>query len=262
MLTPIFVSYMFLAAPAVAVNVTGTAAVDLGTGRTPLKRFDAVPETATVFTMPKSFVQIRLASGTLLRLGPETTVKLTALEHGAQRGKRKESVKLVVGRLWARVTNLFGDDSKFEVDGSNAVAGVRGTYLMATVDDVGASSFYTISGSVSVTDPSGQALLLESGMGVTATPEGLGPATPISPAELASLVSAIAGPTGALQTELLAVPGALTGTPIAFTPDFLRNELVGPDQIVDTVLQSGGAGSAGTEPNSVDVRVQVQVPTR
>ncbi len=63
---------------------------------------------------------IELGAGSELRLQP------------AQR-QGSTSLRLVSGRLWARVAALFGDDTVL-VETANAVAGVRGTSFFAEVD--------------------------------------------------------------------------------------------------------------------------------
>ena len=265
MLTTLIVSCIYIGSPAIAVNVTGSAGMDTGQGKTVLNRFDPIPEGATVFTMSKSFVQIRLASGSQLRLGPDTTARLTNLEYATPRAKRREGVKLMVGRLWARVTSLFGNESKFEVETDNAVAGVRGTYILANAGD-GSSSFYSINGSVVVTGGSGASVEIQSGLGVVAGSDGLGSAFTLSPSEVMSQLSNTAGPIGPIEVEVLSLdPWVL---PATLTSTELRSAIVGPDQVVDTQLQAGQAGSTPvvgpgpvSGPSSVDVRVHV-VPSR
>jgi hypothetical protein len=249
---------MYITAPAIAINVTGTAGIDAGQGKSILNRFDRIPEGATVFTMAKSYVQIRLASGSQLRLGPETTVKLTSLEHATPRAKRKEGVKLMVGRLWARVTTLFGNDSKFEVETDNAVAGVRGTYILANATE-GQSSFYSINGPVDVTGVDGATIRIDSGLGVASLAGALGAPYALGLAEVQTLLAQTTGPAGAIEVQVLGMETTLPG--ITVGPTELRNVIIGPDQVVDTQLHGDQTGTAAA-PTTVDVRVQLQLPTR
>ena len=80
-------------APAVAISVRGAVEVDTGTASRPVHRFDAIEEGARIRTGEDGSVQLRMASGSLVRLGPATEVTLTHLEHGTPAGKRKESIK-------------------------------------------------------------------------------------------------------------------------------------------------------------------------
>lgn len=113
--------------PAMAVHVKGKVTVSDARGSRPLLRFDEIDEGGVITTAEASRVTIRLASGSTLRLGPDTRVALEELQQSGAAAERKEGVRVYVGRLWANVMSLFGDDSSFEVKTENAVAGVRGT---------------------------------------------------------------------------------------------------------------------------------------
>jgi hypothetical protein len=76
-------------------------------------------------TEAESRAEARLNDRSVIRVGSESRVKIQKATF--KKDEQKEvSVKLVVGRFWAKVTKLFGE-SKFEVETPNAVAGVRGT---------------------------------------------------------------------------------------------------------------------------------------
>ncbi len=77
-----------------------------------------------VRTEDHSHVQLLLADKTVMSIGPRAEVALEKLEPGA---RPTLGVKLVVGRLWARIQRALGGDTAFSVTTSNAVAGVRGT---------------------------------------------------------------------------------------------------------------------------------------
>lgn len=125
-----------VAAPgsATVVNVSGKAEIVDEQGTHEVKRYMQVPAGATVVTYEDSRLSLRLASGTLVRLADKTRVALTRLEQGTPQAQRKESLKVSVGRVWAKVTRLFGRDSSFELEMPNAVAGVRGTSFFAETD--------------------------------------------------------------------------------------------------------------------------------
>lgn len=67
---------------------------------------------------------IDLGDGSSLRLFPKTTLRF----------RSKEKVLLSVGKLWARIVDLAAGE-KFEVETSNAVAGVRGTDFIVEADE-------------------------------------------------------------------------------------------------------------------------------
>ncbi|MEO0815145.1 MAG: FecR family protein [Myxococcota bacterium] len=56
------------------------------------------------------------------------------------------------GRVWASVTSLFGDDSSFEVETENAVAGVRGTKFSANTSEGGDTLVKVYEGKVLVSN--------------------------------------------------------------------------------------------------------------
>lgn len=133
----VFCAALSVSAPAKALTVVGTVeARAAGTEFASVERYQLVEEGMELRTGAASRLTLRLASGTLLRLGPNTRITLSTMTHDKKvRARRKESVKLTAGRVWASVLSLFGTESKFEVEGRNAVAGVRGTSFIMTTDD-------------------------------------------------------------------------------------------------------------------------------
>jgi hypothetical protein len=94
-------------------------------------------------------------------------------------GQVKAVVDLVRGKMRALVGSLFGRRVIFEAKTPNAVAGVRGTYILASAGEQG-SEFYSINGPVTVTDSSGHSVQLTAGLGVLASAAGLGTPGPFS----------------------------------------------------------------------------------
>ena len=92
-----------LAAPATAISVVGRVEVTQGDDTQLLVALAQVDEGALVRTYEGARASLRLASGTLVRLGSETTVKVSQLQHQEPPSKRKEGLRLVTGRLWAKV---------------------------------------------------------------------------------------------------------------------------------------------------------------
>lgn len=158
-------------ATAKVVQVIGHVDLIDARGNMPLDRFSEVPVGATVQTFADGRASLRLPSGTLVRLGNDTRVELAGLTRGDPAAERKESLKVSVGRLWARVTHLFGADSKFEVATENAVAGVRGTEFFVQAQPgheqfaVDQGTIVVTGGGASVTlDGAGATAVLESGL--------------------------------------------------------------------------------------------------
>ena len=261
MLSATVLAASLLGSPAIAIQVTGTVQVDTGTGSMALARFDEVPEGARVVTYEDSFAQLRMASGSLVRLGPETEVALSKLRYQKPRGKRKESVRLVVGKVWARVTRLFGAESSFEVEAENAVAGVRGTTFF--VERTGANERFTLtSGALQIRRGATLANLDEPGSFLDATASGFGAPGKLSADELTALRRSVGGSAWILNTQL-----ALTGVelPAAAQPkgtpkQKLRRDILGPDRLVDSLLPPGGDETPASNPLA-EIRVQLQIPT-
>ncbi|MBI3179697.1 MAG: FecR domain-containing protein, partial [Deltaproteobacteria bacterium] len=99
-------------------------------------------------------LEAKLMDGSLLRLGAGSELSLDKLSfsQGKTAATKKVTVKLVVGRVWASVSRLFGKDSSFEVNTSNAVAGVRGTRFAAVHDAAGSTTVRVYSGKVLVSN--------------------------------------------------------------------------------------------------------------
>ncbi len=135
MTSVVLLAAMNFGAPATALTIVGSVEARFEGASQPVERLDEVPEGAVVSTRASSRATFRLASGTLLRMGPNTVLTLRRLEHDEKvPARRKETVQLKAGRIWASVLSLFGADSKFEVEGKTAVAGVRGTSFFMSND--------------------------------------------------------------------------------------------------------------------------------
>jgi hypothetical protein len=94
----------------------------------PLKVGAMVREGDALRTARDARLELTLPDGSRLRLGPETQVLLAAGRFaGGGEGDRQVSLRLWLGRVWAKVAKRAGGESRFEVETDNAVAGVRGT---------------------------------------------------------------------------------------------------------------------------------------
>lgn len=80
-----------------------------------------------VETRKRTRLEVRLADGSVLRLGPLSRAEIAAASFGETPEERNVSAKLLVGRIWANVAKAVGGEARFEVRTENAVAGVRGT---------------------------------------------------------------------------------------------------------------------------------------
>jgi len=96
-------------------------------------------------------LEATLNDGSKLRLAANSELSLDKISVSKNKAKAV-SAKLIVGRLWASVTKLFGNDSTFEVKTDNAVAGVRGTRFQAARDAEGKTTVKVYSGQVLVSN--------------------------------------------------------------------------------------------------------------
>jgi hypothetical protein len=118
------------AADAAAATVTfldGEATRAAGGKVEKLAQGSAIREGDEVATQKRSRLELTLADGSVVRLGPLARARLERAAFGKSVEERKVSARLLVGNVWANVAKTVGGESRFEVKTENAVAGVRGT---------------------------------------------------------------------------------------------------------------------------------------
>ena len=142
-----------------AVIVVGEASVTSGEQRTPLAIGMRVSSGDIVRTGPTGRVQLLLADSSLVNVGPASDLRLATLRAGGG-GAGGVSLKLVVGKIWARVSHLLGSNPDFSVDSGNAVAGVRGTSFFTGVIPDGTSETTVVRGTVQLEDKLGQKIFV------------------------------------------------------------------------------------------------------
>ncbi len=166
---------------ALVVSVLVSQAAGPSDGRVVLTHGDVVVRTADtsikgmpgvlvrqgdqVRTGPESGVRLLLGGSAVVDLGANTSMVVTR----AGTSSSETKIKVWSGRLWARVSSLFGNNAKFEVESPNAVAGVRGTEFIFDVSPDGGTEVTVLDGSVAVTArDGGPARLLEVGDRISA----------------------------------------------------------------------------------------------
>lgn len=117
-----------------------------------LKVNQSVYQGTRLKTEEGSRLEAKLSDGSMLRLGAKSELTLNKVGIGKKKRKREVNVKLVIGRIWASVSKLFGGESTFEVETTNAVAGVRGTQFTAARDASGTTTVKVYSGAVLVSN--------------------------------------------------------------------------------------------------------------
>jgi hypothetical protein len=112
---------------------------------------------------------LKMDDGSMVKLGPLATMTVKSL---SSVGKgNKTSLDVSVGKTWSRVRKLSGD-SDFNVSTPTAVAGVRGTYFSAEVEQTSSSTFDVFDGSVAVSSASNpdQSVMVASSQRTTVAP--------------------------------------------------------------------------------------------
>jgi hypothetical protein len=87
----------------------------------------ALREGDRIETEKRTRLELTLADGSVVRLGPLSRATLETASFGKGPEERKVSARLLVGNVWANVAKTVGGEARFEVKTENAVAGVRGT---------------------------------------------------------------------------------------------------------------------------------------
>lgn len=148
---------LVLLAPALAAAATptpvgrvlsahGSASLKGDRGGVELTRGVRVYASDLIQTGADSAVRLMLNDKSVIDIGANTELSLESLEVADK--VRRESLRLIVGRVWARVTALFGAGPRFEIETENAVAGVRGTEFIVEVTPDGKTTVSVIDGSV------------------------------------------------------------------------------------------------------------------
>lgn len=146
----------------------------------PVEESGSLREGGRVRTGQDALAEIDYQDGSLTRIGPETTYEIVELE---QEGGRTVIVgKIGLGETFHDVKDLTGTGSRFEVQESNAIAGVRGTRFAARCLPPLPCGIAVVEGVVEVTPSSGDTVSVEAGQRVTIDDDGLlGEVTEVSP---------------------------------------------------------------------------------
>lgn len=116
------------AAPAGSVTFLAGEATRAAGGKTePLAVGKAVYQGDLLETQRRTRLEVKLADGSVVRLGPSSRAEVQQAAFGKTVDQRNVSAKLLVGKVWANVAKAVGGEQRFEVKTENAVAGVRGT---------------------------------------------------------------------------------------------------------------------------------------
>lgn len=121
-----------------------------------------------VLTAPKSEALITFLDGSTLTVMPDSDVTVKKAEVGKKTSTI--SIRINVGKVWARVVRLVDPKSSFSLESNTATATVHDGLIGGQQDKDGSFSCWTKAGSMAVTDAKGQALVLAPGQKTVVKP--------------------------------------------------------------------------------------------
>ncbi len=118
-----------------------------------LKKGDKIEVSKFVKTDKSTAMTLVFPDGSLLNVGENSKIVLSELASDSNCKRESYSIKLFVGKLWAKVKKLVAVKRKknFQINGKNAVAGVRGTSFGFVVNDDQSGAVMVFHGVVAVT---------------------------------------------------------------------------------------------------------------
>jgi len=108
----------------------------------------AVSQGDTLETAAGARLEISLPDKSVVRLGPSSRLKLD--EAAFSDSARSFKATLVLGKVWSKVSSVFGSERSFEIKTEHAVAGVRGTIFRVDADKAAAVLVKVYAGTVAV----------------------------------------------------------------------------------------------------------------
>jgi hypothetical protein len=132
----------------------GTAQVKRGSGiPRDFHQGSTVRQGDEVETGDDSRLELKLPEGCALRIGPRARFLLALARFDRGPARRQLSLKLISGKLWAKVTAAAGGDQRFQVETENAVASVRGATFRVDAHQDRSVLLRVYSGTVAVRRP-------------------------------------------------------------------------------------------------------------
>jgi hypothetical protein len=150
-----FVAAAAAAGPSRVVVVQGIAEVTRSGESRELFAGDLIEEGDVIESGDDSYVRLMMKDGSILDLG--ANARLVIRKYSGKKPARKVSLKLWVGRLWARVIETVGGDDDYVLSGGNAVVGIRGTELVLEARADGSADVLLLHGRANLTSLVGDA---------------------------------------------------------------------------------------------------------
>jgi len=149
-------------------------------------------------TGPSGRVTMLFLDDSVLTLAPKTKIEINSLVYKPKENLRNSVFSLVEGKLKAVVGGWFsetGQETQWQLRTPTAVAGVRGTSLVAEVGGNGGSTFAGLSGVIGVTalvDAQGHIVALQANYYMVVPPGGMpSQATVLDAAALQALLDSL-----------------------------------------------------------------------
>jgi len=185
---------------------------DAGAGQpvqTPVQKGQLLQEGDSLKLAPDSFVAVKLADGSLVRVQAESEVQLRQMRRKGRAGTLQSVLDLREGALEASVPKQANGERRFEVRTPAASTSVRGTRFLVFNDADGRTAAAVDEGSVAVR--AGQpSALLHPGQGVSVTADGqVGAPRKMLPAPDVSAWPQLAEDASWVSLPLPTLPGAV-----------------------------------------------------
>ncbi len=88
-----------------------------------------------ILTEKRSRIELKLPDQSVIRFDEQTTFVLESSGVDSRQQSRNISLNMILGKIWANVSRLFGNRGRFTVSTRTAVAGVRGTVYRMNVNE-------------------------------------------------------------------------------------------------------------------------------
>ncbi|MBS0506609.1 MAG: FecR domain-containing protein [Proteobacteria bacterium] len=163
-------------------------------GATPVQAGQPLPEGARVQVAPNSFVTVRLADGTLIRVHADSDLQLQQLRRRGRAGDAQSVLELQRGSVETTVPPSSSGTRRFEIRTPKASTSVRGTRFAVALNDDERTLTAVTEGQVAVQPhDSRQGALIAAGQGVVVAADGrLGTPQALLPAaDLGALPAAV-----------------------------------------------------------------------
>ncbi len=116
--------------------LSGTASLISKEGQTlkSLSKGQQLTQGDRIRTGKKSRIEIKLPDGSFIRFDEDTSFELETVGLDQKDRRRDIRVRVLLGKVWAKVSRLFSNRGRFALSTKTAVAGVRGTTYRMNVN--------------------------------------------------------------------------------------------------------------------------------